>query len=283
MQRRVPAYCITTITSQLHNVQIHAIHMYGIHLKGGASRSPDEVPLNLKFGRLLFVDRNLSHFKEQRLMQDFLYSERTMDALEQSISSDRLNRYTKSAGTRRAALSLYVWNSAISETLYAALQGLEITMRNSIDVQLALTYGDNWFRNERLFLEPQSERISQAIKKCVLEHPVNRRELVSRMSFGFWSELLYFEMYEELWRKSLYKAFPNRPKGTMRKHVGPIIHGLHLLRNRIAHHEPVFDRALRKDHTNILMLIDWICPVTSTWVSHHSRFNTTFEHRPNTN
>jgi hypothetical protein len=43
------------------------------------------------------------------------------------------------------------------------------------------------------------------------------------------------------------------------------------LRNRIAHHEPIFRRDLEKDFESIINVTSWICPETSAWMRHHSR------------
>jgi hypothetical protein len=38
------------------------------------------------------------------------------------------------------------------------------------------------------------------------------------------------------------------------------------LRNRIAHHEPIFSRSVRDDYNNILKIIFWRNKVTSEWM-----------------
>ncbi len=47
--------------------------------------------------------------------------------------------------------------------------------------------------------------------------------------------------------------------------------GLHLLRNRIAHHEPIFRRNLARDHAQLLELIGWMCADSQTWAAATSR------------
>jgi hypothetical protein len=46
---------------------------------------------------------------------------------------------------------------------------------------------------------------------------------------------------------------------------------LHLLRNRIAHHEPIYNRPLGRLHELALSTAGWVCPVTRQWVSERSR------------
>jgi hypothetical protein len=46
---------------------------------------------------------------------------------------------------------------------------------------------------------------------------------------------------------------------------------LRTLRNRIAHHEPIFTRHLAADFRSILEVSGWICTKTADWIRHHSR------------
>jgi hypothetical protein len=57
------------------------------------------------------------------------------------------------------------------------------------------------------------------------------------------------------------------------RHAFPGIRGrsLHLLRNRIAHHEPVYNRQLGKLHDQALTLAGWVCPITRQWIAERSR------------
>ena len=43
------------------------------------------------------------------------------------------------------------------------------------------------------------------------------------------------------------------------------------LRNRIAHHEPIFTRRLDEDHTRILQVTGWISPRARAWIECRSR------------
>ncbi|GAU86864.1 hypothetical protein BIWAKO_06812 [Bosea sp. BIWAKO-01] len=46
---------------------------------------------------------------------------------------------------------------------------------------------------------------------------------------------------------------------------------LRTFRNRIAHHEPIFDRHLAADYTSLLQVANWISAEARDWISHHSR------------
>ncbi len=72
-----------------------------------------------------------------------------------------------------------------------------------------------------------------------------------------------------LWRKALYKAFPHSRKSRAETH-SPLDY-LRTFRNRIAHHEPIFNRPLEADFRSILEVSGWICPKTADWIRHHGR------------
>jgi hypothetical protein len=46
---------------------------------------------------------------------------------------------------------------------------------------------------------------------------------------------------------------------------------LHVLRNRIAHHEPIHNRPLGELHAVALTTAGWICPTTRGWIAARSR------------
>ena len=74
---------------------------------------------------------------------------------------------------------------------------------------------------------------------------------------------------------ALASAFPRHPaRGDPRRIRADVerrMKGLHLLRNRIAHHEPIFRRDLARDHAQLLELIGWMCADSQTWAAAVSR------------
>jgi hypothetical protein len=81
-----------------------------------------------------------------------------------------------------------------------------------------------------------------------------------------------------LWRPILHHAFPQAK--LPRKDVHHPLDQLRLLRNRIAHHEPILTRPLAEDYQSVLQILSWICPETATWVAHHSTVPTVLAARP---
>lgn len=51
-------------------------------------------------------------------------------------------------------------------------------------------------------------------------------------------------------------------------------------RNRIAHHEPIFDRYLAADYPSLLQTAGWISVETRAWIERHSRVPTVLTQSP---
>lgn len=216
-------------------------------------------------------------------MKAFNYDEETINALEATLSVERLSSYLRqSKGNKELALKLYLWNVALSESLYGPLQILEVTMRNSINRELTSKYGDEWYKNQKpaLFQEQQHDRIINAINSFDKTRPITLSDVVASVSFGFWTDILYFKVYDNLWNGCLHRAFPHRAKGTRRSTIGPIVDSLKTLRNRIAHHEPIWSHPLDKQHQRVLDIISWSCPVAAKWTESHSRFEQMWDQKP---
>ena len=114
--------------------------------------------------------------------------------------------------------------------------------------------------------------------------PLDPGRIVAELSFGFWERLLSrgpagprnYEMM--LWRPALHRAFPNARR--RRADIHRPLPGLRDLRNRIAHHEPIFGRNLPVDYQTILDVIGWMCADTRAWVVHHSEVPVVLADRP---
>jgi hypothetical protein len=221
------------------------------------------------------------------MVNPFFYSQSVIKALERALSSERLSTYLAAAGgDQAAALRLHVWNTRISAALYGPLQALEIIIRNAFHRELSVAYGPAWYDNTRLPLTPAARARVADAKEAVRRagRPLDPGRIVAELSFGFWERLLThgppgrlnYEM--ALWRPALHRAFPNSRR--RRADVHKPLPGLRDLRNRIAHHEPIFSRDLAADYQTILDVISWMCTDTQAWVVHHSNVPTVLTGRP---
>lgn len=103
--------------------------------------------------------------------------------------------------------------------------------------------------------------------------------MVAELSFGFWVSLLGGAYHNSLWTPVLHRAFPHLGN-TKHKAVYYTFNQLRKLRNRIAHHEPIFNRHLFADYESIITAINWICPEMAAWVDSNSTFCSVWGKRP---
>jgi len=207
--------------------------------------------------------------------------------MEVTLSAERLATYQISTGGERAeAMRLYAWNTAVSAAFYGPLQALEVTLRNAMNRALSSEYGQKWYDNDDTGLDGGClARIKETRKRLQDEYPDEAPHMIAALTFGFWVQLLgpggiidkqartkaNYEM--TLWRPALRRAFPHA-KEISRKQVQVPLNSLRKLRNRIAHHEPIFNRKLRnleQDYEKILEVVSWMSPQTRKWIEAYSR------------
>ena len=204
--------------------------------------------------------------------------------MEAAFSPERMGTYLRAAREdRKQAVRLYTWNTAMCAAFYGPLQALEIAMRNAMHRELAACYGEEWYDKPAAGLDRGArERIANARMAAQrARRTVTPPRVVATLPFGFWVALLSAggrieragpkaDYEKTLWRPALRNAFPHRAPLTRRQAHEPL-DVLRALRNRIAHHEPVFARPLREDHDRILEVTGWISVDVRAWIQWHSR------------
>ena len=228
-------------------------------------------------------------------VKTFSYTDEALDELETALSHERLSTYLDAAGgDRERAIRLHAWNTAVSAAFYGPLQGLELALRNAMHRRLAERYGPAWYDHAGAGLDRGAVgRTGNARSELARDgHGDDPAQIVATLSFGFWVSLLgpggrteagHKANYEmTLWRPALRGAFAHRAKLTRRQAHYPL-NALRVLRNRVAHHEPIFARDLTADHERVLEVAGWISPAVQTWIEHHSRAPAVIEAARNAN
>ncbi len=198
-------------------------------------------------------------------------------ALEKAFSAERMQTYLDAArGDRATALRHYVRNAELGAAFHGPLQAFEVVLRNAMHAQLVSRYGNRWYTNPAAGLDSNARTsVSGFLNSWAGVHTLG--QFVASMSFGFWVRLVSRGGYinggpkadydRTLWRPALHRAFP----GHRRSSVHRRLNHLRQLRNRIAHHEPIFDRDLVKDYEDLLEAVGWISPDVRSWIERHSR------------
>ncbi len=172
------------------------------------------------------------------------------------------------------ALELYALNTRLSESLYVALQMLEVALRNRIDAVMSEKYGLDWLLNGgALLIDRQKFQREEATRELErARKQASNGRLVAALPFSFWTSMFNSE-YETLWQQDLYKIGRKQDgKGLVRKDISKRLTPIRILRNRVAHHEPILHWNLPKHHENMLRLCEWFSPEAAKWCREHCRF-----------
>ena len=196
------------------------------------------------------------------------------------LTAERLRSYTASAHDLPGAIRLYDWNTAISGALHEDLGRLEVVFRNALDTALvrhatARNWPTTWYRRSQLFPGKPGRRplavVAEARQRATRGGLAELHgKVIAELPFGFWRYLCKGAYLTSLWVPALAAAFPLHPTSndarSVRHDVDDRIQRLHYLRNRIAHHEPIHQRDLRRDHEQLLELTGWICSDSHAWM-----------------
>ncbi|HLS68060.1 MAG TPA: Abi family protein [Kiloniellales bacterium] len=203
--------------------------------------------------------------------------------LEQALSFERFGRYLFWArGDREQAIILYTLNTKASEALYTPLQMLEVALRNRINTVMTELYHKHWFNDSNILLNSyQQEQLRKARNDLrIRKKGVTSGRIVAELMFGFWTAMLGTD-YEELWQKGLH-AIAKKPngKGVARKELSGPLTQIRILRNRVAHHEPVINWNLLKHYRKMIEITHLLSPPAAEWCNENSRFLEVYPTKP---
>lgn len=217
-------------------------------------------------------------------MTKFSYNSSILNSLEKALSVSRLNRYRTSAnGDLEAALEFHIWNARLGQSLHFPMQHFELLLRNALNDQISGAYGSTWYDTLFPQLEPAFQGTIRVAKDELVKQsrPLSSPSVIAQFTFGTWASLLKSKYDQLLWKFHLVKAFPNAPKPIKRNKTKSALEKIRVLRNRIAHHEPIYQRALDRDLMHIITVASWICWDTASWIDHHcDDFRTTWNNPP---
>lgn len=188
--------------------------------------------------------------------------------VENWLSKPRLGTYLKRChGNMDEAMRLYEWNTDLGLVLLRDIGYFEVALRNAYDHVIR----ERWNRDEHWLFDPSSPvnihiprhtRAGASFDANALNRNLiaeashgHRGKLspdstIANLSFGFWAHLTDKAHERALWIPYLHHAWP---AGTNRATLDSAIRSIGLCRNRIAHHEHLFDP---KDDSLLPDLVD---------------------------
>lgn len=197
------------------------------------------------------------------------------------LTPDRLGTYQRAcSGDSDQALLLYAWNISIAAAFWGSFNVLEVALRNTVHTELGALAGQEDWWNATLPLHPfEQKRVADAQLSAqrAQGQKVQHGHVVAELSLGFWTGLLANKYHQRLWVPALHRAFPHL--SGKRRDLHRKLESLRKLRNRIAHHEPIFARNLPADHQWLLDVLSAISPAAVQWVELNSRVPETIVRR----
>ena len=232
--------------------------------------------------------------------------------LERTVSTPRLDTYRRVTPDDAAAWALYRWNVELSAAWLPLMADTEVALRNGIHLQLSSLLGrPDWWASDRLALDDQTAEnladVVQKHQKKIAQGTVGAGKVVADLMFGTWVMLLgkggrsalgrSIDYESNLWRPAVRFAFATgtttrtgRPRRPTQEQVHRRSANLQRIRNRVAHHEPIFN-GIKSPGTNTMVpllnvwdetveLLDWLCPELADLHRNERRVPQVYDKRP---
>lgn len=200
--------------------------------------------------------------------------------LENIISSARLSKYKVDMnGDLKKSLLLYQWNADVSGAFLPVLQALEVIIRNAVSNAITQVYGADWAKDNTFQLSLPDNKDQRKPLKDKAEKHSDINKIIADMNFIFWQKLFTRRFVKNIWANHLTTAFPNIGSTSVSVLYNELDQ-IRRLRNRVAHHEPIFNRDLMKDLSLILKVIGYVDNDAEKWVSNNQTITILLARKP---
>lgn len=206
------------------------------------------------------------------------------------ISAPRFATYLQAKGNDKAgALALYHWNLDVSSAFIVPLQICEVAIRNGIVEVLEKVHGPNWpWSNGFIRSLPEPKVVHHYNPKIDLRNVANKQptagKVVAELKFAFWGKIFTAGQDSRLWINHFNDAFPGFSRETpipvARATAFEALESVRKLRNRIAHHEPIFSRDITAEYVRLHTMISWRSPIVAAWVDKAQRVTELIPNKP---
>jgi hypothetical protein len=200
-----------------------------------------------------------------------------MQAIKDALSAARMGTYEAAIGItgdgNPAALTLYAWNAQVSGALLAPLHICEVVMRNAVSDALTHMYGKDWPWSPGFVQSlplPNTGYSQRKDLQNACRNASTTGKVIPELKFVFWQKMFTSRHEQRLWKAYLTRVLPNvdmtKSLRQQRQGIYDDLEQIRMLRNRIAHHEPIFTRNLANDFQKIVSLVEIKCKVTANWM-----------------
>ena len=220
-------------------------------------------------------------------------TEDVVKALRAAISAARLSTYETATGRKgdddSSAIALYAWNAKISGALMAPIHFCEVVIRNAVSDALEELYGPAWPWSPGFEQSLQAPRRGYSPRKDLqnarykFTSPATGK-VIPELNFVFWQKMFTKRHDYRLWEPFLHKVLPNldpsKPIATLRQDIYDEIEQIRKLRNRIAHHEPIFTRDIEDDLLKVINMVQLRCQTSASWLMENQMVEDLIKSKP---
>lgn len=203
-------------------------------------------------------------------------------AVRLALSPERMGTYEEAAGASACdsplALALYAWNAAVSAAFLVPLHICEVLVRNAVSDALQAVYGNRWPWSatfERSLPDPSNGYSPRKDLQRASRNAPTTSKVIPELTFVFWQKMFTKRHDFRIWDAQLLLIMPNleagKPVAALRQNIYGDLEQIRRLRNRIAHHEPIFSRSLADDYQKILALVGFRSAETVSWLKENQR------------
>ncbi len=218
-------------------------------------------------------------------------TENTILAVKNALSAARMGTYEVATATDTtnpaAALALYAWNAQVSAALLVPLHICEVVVRNAISDALESLYGARWPWSTSFEQSLPAPREGYSPRRDVQNsrsHAITTGKTIPELKFVFWQKMFTSRYDERLWNVHLRRVLPNTNSAksidVIRQNLYEDLEHIRILRNRIAHHEPIFMRNLEDDLRRIVNVVELKSKITADWMMENQQASGLIPNRP---
>ena len=167
------------------------------------------------------------------------------------------------------------------------LHTCEVVIRNAVAEAVAQQHGAlrPWQEGFRTSLPGGTARYNarEELRRAASKH-TSTAAVIASLRFAFWQHLFTQRFDRTLWSKTLRRVLPGADPDVPGHLVRAQLHGnleqVRQLRNRIAHHEPIFARDLALDLATIGRIVQMRCAHIERWMNRHESVTSLLKRRP---
>lgn len=165
----------------------------------------------------------------------------------------RMGPYLQFAGNDSAiAHRLYFWNIALSVRYLGQISLIEVGLRNLLDHSMCkITQSDRWWNTEQDRLSEKTvDNIHSTLQYLPNCHTAD--EFIGASSFGLWTTLLHKDNARE------FSHLASDAFGDKRGPVYRVMSDVKRLRDRAAHHKPIFQESHETHLQNLKKAMEYV-------------------------